>query len=313
MNVQHFRRATDKAFTILCIDDESASLRNLSNLFVEHYQVILCKTAESGYAKALEMRPDLILLDVVMPDMNGFELIQKIKATTSLAHTPIMFISARQTPDDEERGLLLGACDYIHKPFIPGIVKARVTTQLELVRQRKLLERFANFDILTEVPNRRKWQEDIDLTQKEKSQTKSDIHIGIIDVDCFKLYNDHYGHMQGDIVLRKIAKIVERTLYDFGGHIYRCGGEEFYFQIAAHTQYPLPTILTACRDAVRALKIQHERSVACNTVTISIGATTLHANELHHVDDAIKQADDALYHIKTNGRDDYRIVEFQTP
>jgi len=219
------RRIVDKTFTILCIDDEAVNLKILASIFKEHYKIVACKSANQGLAKAIEIVPDLILLDVLMPDQNGFELITLLKQHPALKHVPVIFITGLQSAEDEERGLTLGACDYIQKPFNYGIVRARVNTHLEILRQRRLLEKFANFDSLTELPNRRKWEADIAANWRFSMEQNKAIVCGIVDIDYFKQYNDAYGHQQGDIVLRKVSNAIKRVLFDYHGNIYRCGGE----------------------------------------------------------------------------------------
>ena len=166
------RRAGEQNYTILCIDDESANLKVLASIFKGHYDVVVAKTAKQGFERALNEKPDIILLDVLMPEESGFELMEKLKQHPTLASIPVIFITGLQDAEDEEKGLMMGACDYIHKPFNYGIVRARVNTHLEIVRQRNLLQKFALFDSLTELPNRRKWQQDsVDYWLSSKNTT----------------------------------------------------------------------------------------------------------------------------------------------
>ncbi|WP_448547111.1 GGDEF domain-containing response regulator [Thalassotalea fusca] len=296
------RRAVDKTFTILCIDDESVNLKILASIFSEHYKIVVCKNAKQGMSKALEIVPDLILLDVLMPEENGFELIQKIKQQPSIAHIPVIFITGLQSVEDEEKGLTLGACDYIQKPFNHGIVRARVNTHLEIIRQRKLLERFAHFDSLTELPNRRKWEADSQDQWTFAQEHNQELVLGVVDVDFFKKYNDSYGHQQGDIVLRKVANAVRRVLFDHHGSIYRCGGEEFHFYLPVSAQCDVQTILVDCLDSVVALGIQHEASLASPLLSISIGAIQVKPSDDLNVQDIMHIADKKLYLAKNSTR-----------
>lgn len=301
--MQH-RRGSDKAFTILCIDDESMNLKVLASLFKDIYQVAVCKFPLQALEKVREIMPDLILLDVVMPEKDGFELINELKADTNLAHIPVIFITGLQDPMDEEKGLRLGACDYIHKPFNSSVVRARVHTHLELLRQRNLLEQYANIDTLTEVPNRRKWQQDVD--QFFQSNSGQDVCIGIIDIDYFKTYNDTYGHQQGDIALRKVAKAVERVLYEDGGRIYRCGGEEFYFYVPLGRKDSL-SVVERCLQVVRTMEIAHEGSLCSDCVTISLGSVMHVVSEDSDPEDVLANADQVLYEVKQGGRNSFKV------
>lgn len=299
---QHARRANDRQFTLLCVDDESANLKILASIFKETYRIVACKSAKQAMEKALETEPDLILLDVIMPDESGFDFIVKLRQQPTLAMTPVIFISGLQSPEDEEKGLSLGACDYIQKPFNHGIVRARVNTHMEIIRQRKLLENFAHFDSLTELPNRRKWQTDSENLWRFAQEHQKKVVFGIIDIDCFKRYNDSYGHQQGDIVLRKVANAIRRVLFDYCGAIYRCGGEEFYFYLPTENNDNPQDILSKCLDAVIGLNIQHEASVASSVLTASIGAIAITPNADNSLEQVLKMADEKLYHVKQSTR-----------
>jgi len=296
------RRGEDKTYTLLCIDDESANLKILASIFKNYYKIVVCKTAAQGMTRALEIIPDLILLDVLMPNESGFDLISQLKNTPEIRHIPVIFITGLHSADDEERGLTLGACDYIQKPFTAGIVRARVNTQLELIRQRKLLEKFAHFDSLTELPNRRKWQTDSLEIWTLAKETQKTIVLGIVDIDFFKQFNDCYGHLQGDIVLRKIANAVNRVIYNYHGKIYRCGGEEFYFYLPTHEKNDIRSILAECLESVTNLAIKHESSDASEYTSISIGAIQVLPNTNITLNQIMNTADEKLYRVKKTTR-----------
>ncbi len=297
-------RASDKNITILCIDDSSDNLKVLASILSENYNLVLCKSAAQGFKKALEIKPELILLDVVMPQESGFELIVRLKNENELSQIPVIFITSLNEVESEEQGLKLGAVDYIQKPFHSSIVQARVNTQLEIVRQRKLLKRIANIDVLTELPNRRKWDEDSQSLWLKNIDEKTAIVVGIVDLDFFKLYNDTYGHLQGDIVLRKVAAVISRVLYQYEGNLYRCGGEEFYFSIYSEYSKQAVNILAECVEAVQLLKIKHETTLVSNVsvVTISIGGFVVEPTMEKTIKYALGQADKSLYKIKNTTR-----------
>jgi len=301
-NSDHHKRITDKVFTILCIDDESINLKVLSSIFKEDYRVIVCKTAQQGFTKAMAIIPDLILLDVILPDESGFELIVKLKHQAELNHIPVIFVTGLQDLEDEEKGLNLGACDYIHKPFHHGIVQARVKTHLELVRQRKLLDKYAHVDSLTELPNHRKWQNDSNKQWQTSLQQNTPLVIGIVDIDFFKKYNDHYGHQLGDSILRKVSNVVRRYLFNYGGEVYRCGGEEFYFHLPYQPQNNIEAALNECVNSVSQLEIAHQKSPVSPFLSISIGAIQVTPNENYSLLQVIELADKQLYQVKNANR-----------
>lgn len=306
MNIPSFidesRRRADKSFTLLCIDDESVNLKVLDSIFKNHYKIIVGKSAQQGFTKALEAIPDLILLDVIMPDESGFDLIQKIKAHPALKHIPVIFITGLQSTEDEEKGLTLGACDYIQKPFNYGIVRARVNTHLEIIRQRKLLENLAHIDSLTELPNRRKWELDSLHYWRTAQSSQQSMAFGIIDIDHFKKFNDAHGHQEGDIVLRKVSNTIRRILFNYNGNIYRCGGEEFYFYIANINENNIQTTIDHCVQGVLALKLPHPHTEHAPYLSVSLGAVTIIPSQDVQLDDVMKQADDLLYEVKSSTR-----------
>ena len=308
-NKEERRRASEQNYTILCIDDESVNLKVLASIFKDHYNVVACKSAKQGFQHALQEEPDIILLDVLMPEESGFELMEKLKKHPKLSNIPVIFITGLQDAEDEEKGLLMGACDYIQKPFNYSIVRARVNTHLEIIRQRNLLEKFALFDSLTEVPNRRKWQQDSDDAWVSAKTAKKPMVYGIIDVDHFKKYNDHYGHQQGDVALRKIANALRRALYSAGGDIYRCGGEEFYFYFPVAKNITASTVLSACLDSVTQLAIPHHAITDNGYVSVSIGAVMVTPNNNTDIEQIMQQADERLYLIKKGSRNAVSLLE----
>jgi diguanylate cyclase (GGDEF)-like protein len=299
---EEYRRAGEKSYTILCIDDEGVNLKVLASIFKDHYNIIACKSAKQGLQQALTENPDIILLDVLMPEENGFELMVKLKQHPKLTNIPVIFITGLQDAEDEEKGLMMGACDYIQKPFNYGIVRARVNTHLEIVRQRNLLQKFALFDSLTELPNRRKWQQDsVDYWLSSKNAQSAMVY-GIIDIDHFKKYNDHYGHQQGDVALRKIANTIRRTLFEFGGAVFRCGGEEFYFYFPVNQQFSAEITLTACLKSIENLAIPHHAINPSCLVSVSIGAIQVIPGDNSSVEQVMRQADKRLYLVKNSNR-----------
>ena len=291
-----------KKYTLLCIDDETTNLKILASIFKDYCQVVVAKSATQGLKKAVENSPDVILLDVLMPETSGFELINKIKNNSKIKHIPVIFITGLHNPVDEEKGLNLGACDYIQKPFNHGIVRARVNSQLELSRQRKLLARFDHIDGLTELPNHKKWHAD-SLEQWHLATTNNhSIVMGVIDVVYFGEYIDNYGHQQGDIALKKIAQALNRIIFSCLGTIYRCEWQRFYFYLPTNEQNDIRSILADCLESVTNLKIAHHHSSAYHFASVSIGATQVQPDPEISLNQFINTADEQLYLAKKNMR-----------
>lgn len=290
-------------FTVLIVDDEPSNIRVLSSLLSDEYKVLTAKSGVKALEVAYQENPDLILLDVLMPELNGFDVIKKLKSNDVTKTTPVIFITALNSQEDEEQGLKLGAVDYIHKPFHQGIVLARVKNQLELVRHKRLLEQLANLDALTELPNRRKWKIDSQCLWQQAIEQHTYLAVGILDVDHFKLYNDHYGHPMGDIALQKLAKAVKSFLNQRGGELYRFGGEEFVFIIKHNEPSQIESYLNQINQEIEQLNIEHiKTSLPSKVLSASIGVCLLQPSQLSSIKRMLETADDYLYQAKAAGR-----------
>ena len=289
------------ALRILIVDDEKSNLVVLSNLLKAEAQITLASNGKAALEKAQELKPDIILLDVVMPDQSGFDVIKQLKACEITRSIPVIFITALGDVDSEEKGFELGACDYISKPFHLGIVKARVKLHLTLARQCIMLEMLANVDPLTTIPNRRKFDEQMEAEWLVAQRSQQPLVMAMVDVDKFKQYNDHYGHAAGDQVLTLVAKALNEQLQRPRDFVARYGGEEFVIIIGDSDLTGAKAVLENCRHAIEDLDIEHELS-SHQKVTISAGAIICIPNHDITSAQALKQADSMLYHAKEHGR-----------
>ncbi|EWH09423.1 response regulator receiver modulated diguanylate cyclase [Catenovulum agarivorans DS-2] len=289
------------ALRILIVDDEKPNLVVLSNLLKTEAQITLASNGKAAIEKAQELKPDIILLDVVMPDQNGFEVIKQLKACEITRAIPVIFITALGDVASEETGFELGACDYISKPFHLGIVKARVKLHLTIARQCIMLEMLANVDPLTTIPNRRKFDEQLEAEWLIAQRNQQPLVLAMVDVDKFKQYNDHYGHAAGDKVLTQVAQALNKQLQRPRDFVARYGGEEFVIIIGDSDLSGAKAVLDNCRQAIEDLDIEHELSTH-NKITISAGAIICTPNNGVTSVQALKQADTMLYQAKECGR-----------
>jgi diguanylate cyclase (GGDEF)-like protein len=288
--------------SILCIDDEKDNLSVLSLLLNDQYRIYTADSAKKGFECIQHELPDLILLDIIMPEVDGFEMLKRLKERTETKDIPVIFITGLQSNLDEEKGLMLGACDYISKPFHCNIVKARIENQLSQVKQQKMMSELALVDSLTELPNRRKWQVESELLWYRALRNQSQLVVGMIDVDSFKLFNDHYGHLAGDQVLHEIGLRLKAALSEFDGEVYRFGGEEFTF-IAIYNNDSFLNELNQLNEKIKQLNIPHALSRSAEVVTISVGAILVDVAESIVFDDVFHQADKLMYKAKFSGGD----------
>lgn len=296
--------------TILVVDDMTTTLLLIHDLLKDTYEV---KIAKSG-TKALEILEspndiDLILLDIEMPDMNGYDVCKRIKNNETIKNIPIIFITGRTSQEDEEYGLNLGAIDYITKPFNKAIVKLRIKNYLNLKIKNDMLEKLSMYDGLTNIRNRRFFDETFEKTFSEIKRDKKSLAVLMIDIDFFKPYNDNYGHGQGDETLRKVAKALEKTIKRASDFVARYGGEEFVILLKDIKKDGVEAVANNLLNAVRELKITHEFSKIENYVTISIGASFYNSNSDVTKLELLLKADETLYNVKNSGRNNFAILE----
>ena len=296
--------------TILVVDDMTTTLLLLHDLLKDTYEV---KIAKSG-TKALEILEspndiDLILLDIEMPDINGYDVCKRIKNNETIKNIPIIFITGRTSQEDEEYGLNLGAIDYITKPFNKTITKLRLKNYLEMKIKNDMLEKLSMYDGLTNIRNRRFFDETFEKTFLEAKRDKLSLAIMMIDIDFFKPYNDNYGHGQGDIALRKVAKALEKTIKRASDFVARYGGEEFVILLKDINKDGVEAVANNLLNAVRELKITHEFSKIENYVTVSIGVSYYNSSSDITKLELLLKADETLYNVKNSGRNNFAILE----
>ena len=289
---------------VLVVDDTPANITLLAEALSPQYRV---RFATSG-PRALELiarndeLPDLILLDVMMPEMDGYEVCRQLKEDAATRDIPVIFVSARNEVSSQEHGFNVGGVDYITTPFDLPLVRARVRTHVNLKRRTDLLEQLANLDGLTGIANRRRFDEVLDLEWRRATRTESPLSVVLLDVDHFKLYNDHYGHGLGDDCLRQVAAALAEALPRGGDLAARYGGEEFAAILPACDVDGAVAVAERIRAAIEQRRIPHATSKTAAFVTISAGCAGLQPLfENRHIE-LLEAADRALYEAKRAGR-----------
>lgn len=288
---------------ILIVDDIADNLRVLSSVLVdEGHQVSAATNGRQALRLAASAEPDLILLDVTMPDMDGYAVCEALKADPRLSAIPVIFVTARTEVEDETRGLALGAVDYIAKPFKDAVVRMRVRTQLELKRQRDLLERLCHLDGLTGIANRRALDERLDVEWRRSVRSGEPLAVLMIDVDLFKRYNDVHGHLAGDDCLRRVAATLNAGLRRSGDFVARYGGEEFCCVLSTLDHASHLRAAERLRTLVEGLRIPHGSSDVSPWVTVSIGGAFCHPIQGQDPAALVAAADRQLFAAKELGR-----------
>jgi diguanylate cyclase (GGDEF)-like protein len=292
-----------KQAKVLIVDDEKINLDVLIGLLKPYYRIVAAKSGEQAF-KRLQVPPlpDLILLDIMMPGMDGYEVCHKLKEDNTTRDIPVIFITGKNDEQDEEKGFQAGAVDYITKPFSPSIALARVKTHIELKRRGDMLERLAGLDGLTGIPNRRNFDQFLDAEWKRSIRYNHMISLIIMDIDYFKLYNDHYGHADGDECLKIVANVISKSMIRSTDLSARYGGEEFAC-VLPETDFE-GALTTAKRiiESIQNLGIPHAQSKVADYVTVSIGVACITPQHNEKPLALIEMADKALYEAKGNGR-----------
>lgn len=287
---------------LLVVDDQRINILVLNELFREDCDVFMATGGEQALQVCRAQLPDLVLLDVQMDGIDGYEVCRRLKADAESRNIPVIFITAQGGEADEVRGLQLGAVDFIAKPINPIIVRARVQTHLTLKLQSDILRSMALLDGLTGVANRRKFDEQLlrDWRQSQREQTS--LSLILVDVDHFKRYNDHYGHQAGDAALQAVARVLTSTLRRPHDLLARYGGEEFVGVLPNTGLSEAVELAERMQAGVRALNLEHSGSPEAQVVTISLGVATVVARSDLAPQALVEAADQQLYAAKQAGR-----------
>ena len=293
-------------FTLLIVDDEKQNRLLLTELFGTTYKIIQAKNGVQALEKARQHRPDLILLDVLMPEMDGMGVLRELKRDDATRLIPVIFITALSSATDEENGLNLGAVDYISKPFHPPIVRVRVRNQLQLVHQQRLLEQLASLDGLTGIPNRRQFDATLLKEWHRCQRNQQPLSLIVADVDFFKKYNDALGHAAGDRVLQEVAATLRQAARRPGDLVARYGGEEFVLLLPKTDATSAQALAEGLQQLLHSKAFAHPNSSLGPWLTMSMGGNTIVPSTTALDPEFFALADAALYRAKHQGRNQVR-------
>jgi diguanylate cyclase (GGDEF)-like protein len=298
-----------KTNSILIVDDSSLNLAALSQILSPIYKLYIEKDGLSCIESAVKNTPDLILLDIVMPGMNGFDVITELKKNTITSEIPVIFITGLDSAQDEEKGFVLGAADYISKPFTPAVVKLRVKSQIQIINQIRHINNISITDELTGIGNRRFFYAQLEQEWQRALRNHDYIAFLMMDIDKFKPYNDTYGHLQGDRALSGIAQIIKNSLFRAIDTCARWGGEEFAVILPDTQLNGAKEVAERIRTNVKNLILPLDDQTPTR-VTVSIGVNcTAPTPEACSLKDFVSDTDKALYHAKLTGRNRACTVE----
>lgn len=286
---------------ILIIEDSRAQAEYLKSILTADYEVTICLSGEDGFRKAKGEAFSLIFLDIIMPDVDGFSLLRRFQETALTRHTPVILVSGLADVQHEEKGLTLGAVDYITKPFSPITVRARASIHIKLHHYQMQFMQMATIDQLTGVANRRRYEDESILKWREATRLGLTFSVCMFDIDKFKVYNDTFGHPAGDKVIEAVAKTAAAHLKRSTDFLARYGGEEFVVILLGDSAEKAFAHLKKIRQEIENLHIPHDPSVS-QWVTVSIGGVTVMPKRESSYDSYLKIADTMLYDAKKSGR-----------
>src|SRR4028119_996274 len=297
----------------------------------------MARDGESAIKTVKSACPDLILLDIIMPGIDGFETCSRLKANESTKDIPVIFMTALSQTAVIVKGFQLGAVHYIIKPPQQEIVLARITTHLTIqklqqslqeqnaqlqreIKQRQQaeaalqkanqqLQRLATLDSLTQVANRRRFDECLSLAWRISVREQLPLSLLLCDVDFFKRYNDSKGHQAGDECLQQVAQAMKGAVKRPADLVARYGGEEFAVILPNTPGEGALTVAQQIRSLVRTLAVIHPQSSISEYVTLSVGVSCTIPTQQSSPEELIAAADRALYQAKGSGRDRAIFVE----
>ena len=285
---------------ILVVDDQATNRQLLAHLLEPMAEVTLAVNGQEGLSLCQQQQPDLILLDIVMPGIDGFEVCRQLKADPLTRRIPVVFVTS--SAEHESRAFELGAVDFIAKPFRPAAVIARVRAHLLLKQQSDLLRTLAFVDGLTGVANRRRLDDALQQEWLRARRHSQPLALLMVDVDHFQAYNDTLGHHAGDRALRQIAGAMAGVIQRPADLLARYGGEEFAVLLPETDLAGAMAIARQMVEAVQDLGLEHPASPTAATATISCGVTALLPHDDLDLQRLKDGADSALYLAKRSGR-----------
>ncbi len=302
---------------ILVADDEKFIRLQLKYMMEkEGYQVEEVEDGAQCIEAFIRLHPDIVLLDAKMPVMDGFTCCAKLQSLPEFDQTPVLMITSLDDQQSVDLAFQAGAADYVTKPIHFAVLRQRVrrlfqqriqSRQISLLMAKlqqanQELERLVSIDGLTQVANRRHFDEYLEQQWLQLTQEQVPLSLILCDIDFFKCYNDTYGHQAGDDCLRTVAHVMSQVVKRPGDRVARYGGEEFAIILPNTTLEEATQIAQTIREAVAALQVPHSGSQRYKHLTLSLGVATTIPQAANTANSLIAEADQALYQAKAKGR-----------
>ncbi|WP_283607236.1 GGDEF domain-containing response regulator [Faecalispora anaeroviscerum] len=289
-------------YKILIVEDSLFNQMILRRILEGSYTIETATTAEDARVKVHTFEPHLILLDIILPDANGFDVLMTLKQSEDTQNIPVIIITGLESDEDEEKGFLLGAVDYIKRPFKNAIVLARVNTQIHIIKQIQTIEQLSLLDGLTGIANRRALDIQVQYEWSRAVRERSWLSMMMLDVDKFKEYNDTYGHRHGDFMLQTVAQTLKQELESVTDFFYRYGGDEFAILLPGMDAEGARPLAQRLVTSVGQILFSAVGTQSLCSHTISLGSASIQPQLEQHPAVLLERADKKLYLAKQNGR-----------
>lgn len=287
---------------LLVVEDQPLHIQVLNRVLSPECRVFMVTQGKQAVQFCADRQPDLVLLDVEMPDMDGFQVLEALKAEEVTRNIPVIFVTAHTSTDMETRCLKAGAVDFISKPINPSVVQARVYTHLKLKFQSDLMRQWVYLDGMTGAFNRRYFDDQLHTEWRRAQRTAKPLSVILMDVDFFKAYNDHYGHLLGDEALRMLVKAAKPVLQRPGDFLARYGGEEFVCLLPDTPLADAAALAERIRLAVLEQQVLHEGNPGVGVMSLSLGVAENFQPGIATASQLLSAADKHLYVAKHNGK-----------
>lgn len=317
-------------FVVLLVDDQVMVAEGIRRMLMEEEDIEFhyCNDPAKAVEMAIEIKPTIILQDLIMPEIDGYTLVDSYRVNSETRNIPVIVLSTKEDPEDKSLAFERGANDYLVKlpDKIELVARIRANSknyltqlqrdeafialrklQAELEESNRELQKLSSLDGLTGIANRRNFDEFLQKECLRSARDNTVLSLLLIDIDFFKPYNDNYGHLAGDGCLRKVAMALSEVVHRPADLVARYGGEEFGVILPNTDVGGAAQLAESICDKIRSLKIPHEFSDAASYVTVSMGVASMVACEESSTKVLINMADNALYHAKETGRNKYVI------
>jgi diguanylate cyclase (GGDEF)-like protein len=287
--------------TVLVIDDQPINIQTVYRMLAQQHDVLMATSGAAGIEMCRTQQPDIVLLDLVMPEMDGCQVADLLKQDPLTSAIPVIFITASTDPQEESSCWDAGAVDFVTKPVNPLTLQHRIHVHLTLRRQAEALQRLAYLDGLTGIPNRRYFDQQAQTAMAMARRNGEPLTVMLGDVDFFKRYNDVNGHQAGDTCLCAVAQALQNGLRRPTDFVARYGGEEFALLLPGLKRADAQQLGDHLCQQVRALGLPHAAGTDSGTVSLSIGIACGDGDS--SIESLLARADAELYRAKAAGRD----------